>query len=84
MKELELIKSDNKLFEELESLITQVSLAKKLYPTAFALIAKNSWIDLRSTWSSDRKLKQEDLKIFFSAKIQVDKINNSLIQEYGK
>ena len=55
MKEITIIKSDDSLFNELESLCTQISLMKKLYPTSFYLVAKNFWIEtliiMRSQWN---------------------------------
>jgi len=76
MKEITTVVNDeNKdMYEQMESLLFQVQMAKQNYPSAFAELALSMWIQFKTPWE-DSKLKKAEVKQLFFAKLEVDKIN---------
>ena len=77
--ELTIVKSDDEILNEIESLTTQLSMIKKHYPKSLQLAMNKSWIELRQIWNSDKlKITNEDYNNLLLANLQVDKVNISI------
>lgn len=74
--EIEQVKADDKIYQEMEALIMQIQLVKKLYPSALTELWLYNWIKFEVPYSwNKRELKLSEMKKLFFAKLQVDKIN---------
>lgn len=83
MKKIAVIEQDEEIYANLESLVFQLHFAQKNYPTALKELARNSGISIGRE-SFNKVISGADCKILTMAKLQVDKINYSLSQSYGK